>query len=520
MALPNVTIQRGSGTSGRQGANFDPYSGLVFYGTAPVISGKWATQAGTPNIKFQEMFSANDATLSGIVPYADNTASTSTYLITTKGNTGDKVVGTVTVPIKSGLTQTITLFSYTVPSGDNTIALQGAAIVALINAGTVTHGFSASFNTATFTITAPTSYGIALNTGTPYVYTITGAFAGTDTQNVVAGTYSPYAIWYYHISEYFRVNPTGVLYVCIISASSSFNETVTLQAAANSKIRQIGIYDNDTTRPTAANITGTLLQLHNAVTTLQQTAPVYAIYSPNIQAISDLSTYPDQNLNTAFKTQCVISQDGLASGALLYTISGQSIGNIGAKLGSLSKSRVSASDAQAISDFNMSDGVENNVPAFANGALASTISSGLQTQLDNYRYTFFRQFGDTVVGTYWTDNKSCVVSSSDYAFANDNRVFDKVSRLLYSAYVPLLSGEIIFNPDGTMTDTSVAYLIEVGQDAVTENMITGFGSNPEIGGITITIDPTQPVRQTNQLVINAVINENGIARNIQINLSF
>lgn len=234
-----------------------------------------------------------------------------------------------------------------------------------------------------------------------------------------------------------------------------------------------------------------------------------------------LPDYPDQNINTANKVQCVISQDGLSEGARLYVANGLvTIGNVGAKLGSVSKSRVSASDAQPIPDFNMSNGVENNTPAFGNGQLASLISDGFQVQLDNYRYTFFREFGDTVVGTYWTGNKMCISSTSNYSNMNDNRVADKVSRIAYSTLTPLLNSELIFNTDGTLPKTTIETFKSAVVDAVTANMITGQGVLPQISGIQCTIDPSQPVRTTGNLVINVIIVENGIARNITVNIAY
>ncbi len=525
-----VIINKTKGISGRVPAGFDFYTGLCLYGTAPSVTGKWAPYTGTPSIVYQQMFSIADATSAGIIPFSENTASTSTLVISTKGNTGDTLNPVATIPVSISSTypagtKSISLGTYTVGAGDTTIALQGAALAAVINAGTYIHGFSASFTTATLTITAPKSCGVSLNTGTIYSYNLnsgTGFVLGTITQNVISGTASQYAIWYYHINRYFVQNPTGNLWVSITASSTSFNELVTLQAAAGSKLRQIGIYDTDVTRGAAANIAATILSVQNAALLIDKTAPVSVFYSPNFAAVTDLSTYPDQNLNTANKVETILSQDGNQAGNLLYIVSGQTVGNIGDKLGTISSSRVSSSDAQPISDFNLAiDGVENNLPAFGNGKLLSQVSVGLRTQLDNYNYVFFRTFGDTVAGTYWTSNKCCIVNTSSYAYVNDNRVADKVSRILYSTLVPQLESELIFNANGTLTDFTIQSFITQGQSAITAGMITGYGNLPLISGNPVlTIDPTQKVKQTNNLVINCSIEENGIARNITVNLSY
>ena len=524
MALNNVTINQTQGTSGRTGAGFDFYSGIIFYGTAPSVAGKWASSADSPVIKYQQMTSYGDAASAGIIPFTDNTASTSTLLLTAAASGAGFIIKiTSTEPTPNGGSNVVTLCSYTTQSGDTVEATLGANLTATINANTITTGYSASFNagTETITITAPKSKGISLNTGTPYAFIAGGSSAAvTITQNVVAGTASEYALWDYHISEYFRMNADGNLFVGIISATSARNEMNTLQKVAQSKLRQIGIFDTVQLASDGSTSISKVLECQTAALLSQPTAPYSVLFQPNIFVVSDLSVLHDQNLNTANKVNLLLSQDGNAYGAQLFVVSGQTVGNIGAALGALSASRVSSSWAQPISMFNLSDGTENEVAAFGNGQLASAVSSGLQTQLDNYRYTFFRKFGDTVTGTYFTDNKCCIKFSSDYAFINDNRVSDKVSRICYSTLVPKLASELIFNTDGTLSTYAISSFETDVKSAIEAGMITGYGNMPLISGVGVSIDPSQPVRQTSNLTINVTIVENGIARNITVNIGF
>lgn len=528
-----LIINKQQSSSGRVPAGFGFYTGKQFYGTAPTVSGKWATYQSplfpSVQIKAQEMFSASDAIDAGILPNTDNTASTSTWLITHIGADGETVNIKCLVPIIVGGDKPIgftyiDLGTYTINlSVESTIALQGAALAAIINSGTYSHGFTASFSIATLTITAPKKYGIYLNTSTPYVVTLPSVptIAGTLTQNVVPGTASQYAIWYYQISEYFRGNPTGVLWVGIIASSSSFHELLALQYASGSNLRVIGVYDNSATRGLAANIVGTCLSLQNCALLLDQNFPFEIVYSPNLQPVTDLSTMPNGQLVDYNKVTVITSQDGNAQGALLYTVSGQSIGNLGIKLGLQSGSRISASDAQPIPQFNASDGIENNIPAFSNGKFLSEISVGLQTQLAAYRYIFFRVFTGNVSGTFFTGNYCFCKQTSRYAYQNDNRVSDEITRICNTTYIPYLDSEVIFNADGTISDASIETLQDAGIDAITASMITGLGDKPLISGTPIvTIDPKQDLQNTNTLNIVVKIGENGIARNITIAQGF
>ena len=96
----------------------------------------------------------------------------------------------------------------------------------------------------------------------------------------------------------------------------------------------------------------------------------------------------------------------------------------------------------------------------------------------------------------------------------------KISRICYSTLVPLLNSEVIFNTDGTLKNTSVQIFKSAVSEAITANMITGYGSMPLISGFKVTIDPTQNVQATNNLVVNVIIVENGIARNITVNIAY
>ena len=524
MALNNVIIQQRAGSSGRALTGNDHHTGYMFYGTAPTVSGKWEsfTNNGV-TIKAQKMFSAGDIATAGILPNTDNTAATAVIEITTAATAaGEKVILSVDAPLPNSLSETVSLGTYTTVSGDTVIDTLGANLTAFINAGTVTHGFSASYSTGDneITVSAPKKYGVSLNSGTPLDVDVTDSDIVVAVTQFTGGTASLYAVWDYHLRETFRLFPKAVVYVGIISATSAYAELVALQNYTGGLIRQIGIFDKGTSTSTAANISATLLSIYTSINSLYQTFPLVAVYCGNIIGVTDLSTLPDQNLNTSQTVQSVISQDGNAEGATLYVRCGFTIGNLGVKVATIAKSRVSSSDAQPVPDFNVSDGTENNVIAFGNGQLFASLSDNLISQLDSYRYTFLRNFGGELAGSYWTDNKTCIVSTSDYCFLNDVRVFQKATRILRNAYIPLLSSETIFNGDGTLKDTTIAYFKSQGENAITANMITGYGDSPLISGVAIDIDPTQKVRATNNLTVVATIVANGISRSITIPIGF
>lgn len=532
-----LTITRSNASNGRSAPGFNYYTGGMFYGTAP--SG-WTSYTHplypSVSIKARQILSASDAITQGINPNTDNTANTYTSLCTI-GDVGDEILVQATIPVIGGGTSLVDLCDYTLASGDTTLALQGASIAAAINANTYLTGFSASFTTATLTLIAPKSLGIYFNTGTPYTFTVTpigtpvNTFAfGTQTLGV-SGTASVFADAYYQISEYYRINPTGNLWIGFISASSSFQEILALQLASGNQLRQMWIADTDVTRGAVANLLATTQSIQSIVNNITNTTPIEVVYRPNIAVLtsSTLSTLPNGQLNTATNNvQVIITQDGSANGALLFLESGYSISNVGAKLGTLSASRLSASDAQPIPINNVSDGIENNVAALSNGTLISALSISLFQQLfgttssntSGYAYIGFIQYPGNVSGTFWTGNTMFITNASRYAFMNDNRVWDAITRILQTTYIPQINSEIQYNNDGTINSSSIGYLQNLGVNAITAGMISGYNPPLISGTPIVSISADQDVQATNTLNIGVGTLENGIVRNIAITNGF
>jgi Protein of unknown function (DUF2586) len=507
MGLNDVTIQYGQGGLGRALPGEDYISGMMFY-TNTLPSG-FSTSA-----RIKQVLSVAQAEALGIVDtYSDATAATFTHLITTKGNTGDTIKAVYT-----GISGDVDLGLYTVASAASTIALQGAAWAAVINAGTYLHGCTASFTTATLTVTLPKSQGVFPNSGTPIVVTKTGAFAGTLTQPS-GGVASLLAQWHYHIKEYFRIAPQGNLYVQfnVLSANTfDYAELLTLQNFANNKIRQVGIYlANTGSHTTAANIATACDAVQTQCTVLTNLhAPLSVVIATDISTISDLTTLVDLGTHTDRQVSVTIGQDGANLGYKLYKGQGYSITNVGAILGAVSLSAVNE-DIGWVAKFNLTDGVELSVPAYANGNKVNVLADvALMTQLNLYKYILLR-YWTGVAGTYVIDNPCAIASSSDYAYINDNRTIDKAARLLYAGYLPALNSNILLNADGTLSDTAVAYFTSLGNTAL-DPMVR----DTEISNRAITIDPAQNVLSTSTLYVTAQVQPTGVARFITVKLGY
>ena len=512
MALSGISFNLGQGGLGRPLAGEDHISSLLFYTANGNLPSGFSTSA-----RIKKFFSVSDAESAGILSdYSDATAAVAKYVISNAGAAGD----TFNISVTEIDSLVVDLGTYTVTSADSTIALLGASIAAAINAGTYTHGYSATFNTATLLLSMPKKLGVYPNTGTPVVVTIAGTVAGTLTQptgsgSTVLGVASKQAIWHYHIAEYFRLQPKGVLYVGFYAVPSTytFAELTTIQNFANGTIRQSGVFlGSECHAFTVADLTAINTEV---VTNCDANhKPISSIlYAADLSATSDLTTLTNLNTLTAKKVSAVIGQDGAGLGYYLWKGTTKSITSLGATLGAVSFAAVSDS-IEWVGKFNFSNGTELDTPAFANGDLVSAKAQSYLDALDSARYIFLRKFvGNS--GTYVNNSYTAIISTSDYSFIENNRTIDKAIRGVYSSVLPALGSPLVLNADGTLTDTTIAYFTSLAEVNLTQMV-----RDVELSAFQVLISPTQDVLSTGELTIAVELLPIGVARSIVVNIGF
>lgn len=508
MALPNITFIKGQGGLGRALPGQDYISGLLFYTANGNLPSGFTTSD-----RVKALYSVEDAETAGILnTYADATAATATCQITNVGADGDTITVTVDDLVQTtGEAQTTTVFSVTKTAAETTNILLAQKITDAINALTSTTGYSATINTATVTIIAPKALGIYLNSGTPYTQTIVGTIAATFTQNVVAGVASLQAVWHYHISEVFRMNPKCILYVGFYAVPSpyTFTEISDMQTFAAGTIRQIGVY-KDGAAYTTADITAinTVCLANDALK-----RNISAVYAGDLSNTSDISTLATLATFTNNKVSAIITQDGGGLGHFLWLTNDKSISNLGAIIGTISAAKVSDSIAW-VDKFNISNGTECEVIRWSNGELVEVGYTNLNEALNTKRFIFLNKFTD-YSGSYFNDSHTAIAQSSDYAYIENNRTIDKAIRILNVSYLPYLNSPISLNADGTLTDNQVAALESVGQVAL-DAMLRA----EEVSATSVVINPSQNILATSELVIAVTLVIKGVARYIIIPIGF
>lgn len=509
MSLSDVIFKKGQGGLGRPLAGQDFISGLIFY-TSTLPSGF------TSSNRIKALFQTADAITAGILnDYSDGTGAAGTYLITTMGATGDVIkiaVNALDVDSNKAAIAT-TLCQYTKLSTDTTIALLGASLALAINAGTQTHGYSATFATATLTITAPKKLGIYLNTGSPIVVTITGTIAGTITQ-FTGGVASKLALYYYQISEFFRIQPQGILYVGFyaVPGSYTFTEITLVQNFSIGSLRQIGILKDPGTAYASADLT-----LIDGICKANDTVhkPLSAFYGADLSATVDISTIADLSTLTANKSTSVIGMDGGGQGWFLWLTNGKSVPALGTELGMAAFVKVSESIAW-IEKCNASNGAECETLAFSNGQLlsSSAISDPLLSNLDDKRHTYLRKYVG-ISGSFFNNSSCAIAVTSDYAYFENNRTIDKAIRGIYVNLLPSLNGPEQLNSDGTLSETTTAYLESQANVALDQMVRDG-----ELSDKDVSVNPAQNVLATSKVIVVVKLLINGVARTIEVPIGF
>lgn len=508
MALNGITINKGQGGLGRPLEGTDYISSLLFYSGATLPSGFDSSN------RTKVVYSVEQAESYGIT----NTHLGETAAVAKVAIGGTPAVGDTLVVTYTGINGVETVLSYALVSGEETTTTTAAAAYAAqINASTINTGFSASSSSANLLITTKGGEGIFPNSGTPYSATATGGNTATLTQptgtgSTVLGIASDIDIMHYHISEFFRIQPKGKLYVSIQATADvgTFAKVTEIQNFAQGEIKQMGVYYKSTSFATSA-----CNALQSVCTALAgNNKPLSSvILAAEISGTADITTI-STNLHALScpNVSVTIAQDGANVGYKLFKATGKSITNVGEMLGAVALSKVSESIAW-FGKFQVAS-AELDTLAFANGQAYLSLSDAAITNLDSYGFCFLRKVID-LNGSFHNRPYTSVSLTNDYAFIYSNRTIDKAIKNLRQTILPSVASPIKVNADGTLSVDVINFFKSLGQQAL-DTMLR----NAELSNYQILIDPSQDVLSTNTLELTAELQPLGVADFITINVGF
>ncbi len=349
---------------------------------------------------------------------------------------------------------------------------------------------------------------------------------------------------YHHISRFFAYNPNATLYLMLVPQDTTLAEIcdkdndylrkLLADEQTNGEVRVAGVVLNPSAAPASGDYTtGLLTDVLDAIPVAQALVDQLASeahYVDNVMLEGLLSsaataaTLP--NLRALAEPAANVSVCIAADGGITDSTTGPGLryAAIGAALGMLSVRKVSeclgSVDVARKPDAYKGRDTYPLTNARAGYFLSAALSNGVsyndlttpdKTALGNKGYIYAGRFVG-MDGVYFNDSHTCTPASDDYAYIEDNRVWNKATRLLRRALLPLFRGEVEVDVlTGFLTASQVAYYQVKGVAGVRQMAADGeLADTP-----TLLIDASQDVIATATVSMELAYVRRGILRVIK-----
>ncbi|MFQ6600145.1 DUF2586 domain-containing protein [Flavobacterium sp. C3NV] len=307
---------------------------------------------------------------------------------------------------------------------------------------------------------------------------------------------------FYQIQQFFRMNPSGDLYIMATTATSYeeiAGKAMDMQEKANGNIRQMAVIYSGAT---------TFAQTQAAVLKAQTEADLaYKDYMP-FEIILEGKGFtvdaPSLEGSDAENVSVVIAMD--VEKARTY----KNTAAVGLALGAISKAKVSENIAW-IEKFNLT-GEGFAKAGFVGGEEIKTL--GTLADLNEKRFIFARTHTG-LPGVYFNDSATCTTGTSDFAYVENNRTINKATRLLRTALLPKLASPVLVDIDGKLPQS-----VSKSFEGLCRSALEGMVANQEVSAFDVYVDPKQNILATSELKVKAEITPIGTARKIMVDLGF
>jgi hypothetical protein len=501
--MGKIVFNVGEGGLGRPLPNNDHITGFLA-DSAALPTGTGGGFASNDRIK--KVASLEQAEALGIVDtHADETVATGgSVQITAAGASGD--VWTIAItPVNA---DTVTLGTYTEKTGD-TPALIAAGLEAAIDALTATHGYSASSTTDTVNLTAAPKQGIALNGAG-----LTGTSSGAGTTSVTqftSGVASDIAHIHYHVSEFFRIQPKGILYIGIYDENAGTYDGTNITNIldfADGEIRQVMVYLKATFASSMITATQSVVNINAG-----EDQPLNVLIGADLSATT-ISGVINLRALASDRVSGILGEDGGAEGKRLTGVLGRSITSLGASTGAVALAAVSDSIGW-IQKFPMA-GLELNVINFATGEAVKGQPRAIIEDLSQTKGWVLLKKEKGLENSYHEDSPVANLITSDFAYIENGRTIDKARRNIRAQLVPFINSPLFVDPtSGQLTEFTISVFTNQANQAL-DPMVTDL----ELSGFSVVIDPSQNVLASSEIVLTVTLVPVGVARQITINIGF
>lgn len=161
----------------------------------------------------------------------------------------------------------------------------------------------------------------------------------------------------------------------------------------------------------------------------------------------------------------------------------------------------------------VADGPLNITTAYIGGVLAERYNN--TDMIHDKRFITFRTYAGKD-GYFFSDDPTRTAVTDDYAYLGRGAVIDKAQRIVYTAYVNEVGGEVPIDNKGKMEPGYCAYLEELADAQLRGIMV----ANREVSGVAVKVDPNQNVLATNKVTSVLKITPVGYSQTIEVQLGF
>jgi hypothetical protein len=147
------------------------------------------------------------------------------------------------------------------------------------------------------------------------------------------------------------------------------------------------------------------------------------------------------------------------------------------------------------------------------GRLYKTLTANEKALLDSLGWIYALQF-QGYEGIFISESHTCTAADSDYAFAEDNRVWNKAARLVRQALIPLMRGTLeVDNATGNPSDSTMESMRRIGVNAL-QPMIKARELQSEVNIIFVPDPNGGSFLTTGKITLDIQYNRNGVLRQL------
>lgn len=332
---------------------------------------------------------------------------------------------------------------------------------------------------------------------------------------------------HYHISEIFRLAPEATAFFLPVAVGSGIEDhtaKIIETVKANQQIKGIGYFGFTNTLETVSDTANSLQSSLVAELKKDHIYIDFVLLEGGSTALA-FNSFPNLRELDGQNVSVIIGQDSIVS-ALDPAYAPH--GAIGSALGMLCVRQVSENigstdiinkpdDKKGEALYSLTDkGLKKFVSAgLSTGQKISELTNAQLKSLITKGYIFAASYNGTA-DIFFSGSATCTSKSSDYAYIEYNRVWNKCARLIEEALLPQIKGKVKKDPQtGYIKQTTISSWERVCMKASIERM----EAENDISGGSIYINPKQAPTEDTPLKISVEVIADDIVHSFDVDLS-